>query len=57
MIKVIKQGDMPPKKFTCPACGCEFEAGREDYSVDEIGLGYYKYSCQCPCCKSEVTIF
>lgn len=46
------------RRFTCPACGCVFEADEEDYSL----CGYAEWDthhaaakCDCPCCGEIVS--
>ena len=38
-MKILKHGDLKPRKFTCRTCGCEFVANRDEYG---------SYSIYCP---------
>lgn len=47
-MKILKPGKVEMKRFVCPACECEFEAGASDTSYS---LGYYVL---CPCCNNKL---
>lgn len=60
MIEIIEQGDLNRLKgtlrFACKACGCLFNADREDYTWEyspREDCGWW--SIKCPCCKQYVT--
>lgn len=57
-MKILKHGDLKPRKFTCSKCHCEFVAdmteyySREyDYPLGDRGIHYHV---TCPDCKREV---
>ena len=59
-MKIIKQGDLSRlkeiKRFTCKACGCEFEADNTEYRRDydqRENCGWY--TIKCPTCDGWVT--
>lgn len=53
-MKILKEGDLKLlqkiKKFTCPYCGCIFEASKDEY---KNGMQYNEeyYYCKCPFCN------
>lgn len=56
-MQIIQQGNMEKlkqtKRFTCGACGCIFEADKDEYTVAEYWAAMYdniSASCKCPCC-------
>ncbi len=59
-MKIIKAGNInkvnKTRQFTCPECGCIFEADKDEYvfSMDVYGQpdGYYV---TCPYCNSHYT--
>ena len=59
-IKIIKQGDLNLLKrtlrFECKACGCVFDADKEDY-VFQFSQRENEnwYETKCPCCGKTVT--
>ena len=59
-MRVIKYGDTNRlrgiRRFTCEACGCEFEADKTEYKHDfdqREDCGWY--SIRCPTCNQWVT--
>lgn len=72
-MKILKKGkDMTVSKhtetFTCPVCGCEFEASEDEYWIEEsswiasastICANTYSYTteekmhCNCPQCHAK----
>lgn len=66
-MEILKRGDpdrvnkaLQIKLFKCNDCGCEFVADKSEYKYEgweELPFGgefVDKFSCACPCCKSEV---
>ena len=62
-MRIIKHGDVPKAKATCPVCGCEFEFEPRD--VDECsfslsstyshnGAETKRYSVRCPDCGTSI---
>lgn len=58
-MKIIKEGTLEPREFTCQHCGCVFEANNKEYQYrkeclypDTIDI----YYCDCPQCNYEVEI-
>lgn len=43
-MKILKHGDLKPRKFTCPKCGCELVANMMEYTRIHVEDGY------CICC-------
>lgn len=59
-IKIIQNGDLNRLyrtiEFTCNACGCVFEADKEDYTYQYSQREDYGwYEIKCPCCDKWVT--
>ena len=57
-MKILKHGDLQPRKFTCTRCGCEFVADMTEYYSKEydypLGDRGIHYHVTCPDCKREV---
>ena len=56
MIKIIKEGRIPPKTKTiyiidCPKCKCKFECELSDLTIEKPNG---KRTINCPCCKKEI---
>lgn len=47
-MKIIKHGNMMPRRFTCRFCGCIFVADRSEYSTAASGDNFYV---NCPDCN------
>ena len=47
-MKILKHGDLKPRKFTCHECDCEFVANIKEYKI--IDRWIYTY---CPECDSK----
>lgn len=43
-MKILKNGDLQPRKFTCTNCGCEFVADMMEYTLAHVEELY------CICC-------
>lgn len=43
-MKILKNGDLQPRKFKCPKCGCEFIANMMEYTLTHVEVNY------CICC-------
>ena len=51
MKKILKHGNVQPRKFICSRCGCVFIADLTEYDVSlAITHGNCKYSAWCPDC-------
>lgn len=52
-MKILKEGNLEKAKkpaiFTCFDCGCQFEANKDEYRLEEGQRDYYPL-CDCPCC-------
>jgi RNase P subunit RPR2 len=52
-MKIIKHGDLKRldtvRRFTCSACGCVWDANKNEYRV-EFGLNESVTVCECPTC-------
>ena len=48
-MKIIKHGDLKPRKFICRYCGCEFVANAREYNTSEHWIFMY-----CPDCDTQV---
>ena len=49
-MKILKHGDLQPRKFTCPECGCIFVANRTEYEVRNS----ITYLTVCPDCNYDL---
>ncbi len=47
-MKILKHGNLKPRKFTCGYCGCEFVANAKEYDVFESLI-----SMRCPDCDTK----
>lgn len=63
-MKIIQQGKMEKlmqtKRFTCGACGCIFEAGKEEYKAADYWAAVHdniSASCKCPCCGNTAYVY
>ena len=50
-MKILKHGDLQPRKFTCTSCGCEFVADKSEYGYEAYT---HNYSVYCPDCRSLI---
>lgn len=50
-MRVIKHGDMKPRKFTCLNCGCEFIANTTEYCAIQVDGKIMFWTCECPECS------
>lgn len=53
-MKILKHGDLKPRKFICSVCGCEFVANRNEYGIDKTYAILPRYIVTCPCCKQRM---
>ena len=57
-MKILKHGDLQPRKFACTKCHCEFVADMTEYYAREydypLGDRGINYHATCPDCKREV---
>lgn len=49
-MKIIKHGNMKPRKFTCLNCGCEFVANTTEYWTVECDDSILFWKSDCPEC-------
>lgn len=49
-MRILKHGDLKPRKFICPNCGCVFVADRTEYQKNSGG-GVIKCGTTCPDCE------
>ena len=54
-MKIIKEGDLQPRKFTCTTCGCVFIANRDEYQA--VWLSPSQISIKCPHCNQDLIYF
>ena len=56
-MKILKHGDLQPRKFKCSNCGCEFVADKREYDV-QVYCTYEgnleSYYVDCPDCMYRV---
>lgn len=56
-MKILKHGDLQPRKFTCTKCGCEFVADMTEYNKTTytycIG-NYEEFEIYCPICEHRI---
>jgi len=51
-MKILKHGNMKPRKFTCLNCGCEFVADTTEYNMTTAQGIVLWYRTECPeCCN------
>lgn len=54
-MKILKHGNLKPRKFTCWNCGCEFVANTTEYCITMAsGIPLWR-SADCPECGAETT--
>ena len=57
-MKILKHGDLQPRKFTCTKCGCEFVADMTEYGkcsdIHPVYGPYTAYHIYCPECRHEI---
>lgn len=52
-MKILKHGNLKPRKFICKDCGCEFVANISEYSsYPNSATGFWLYS-DCPECEAR----
>lgn len=56
MKKIIKHGNLKPRKFTCKNCDCEFVADVMDYCAYECNGTPMWWFTDCPDCCSRTDI-
>ena len=55
-MKIIKRGNLVPRKFTCAICGCEFVADVNEYYAETAGNTLLYFIANCPECRSDTNI-
>lgn len=53
-MRILKHGDLKPRKFVCRFCGCEFVAEIGEYKITNPAENYFWYSVYCPECDSYI---
>ena len=56
-MKILKHGDLKPRKFICKTCGCEFVAEMGEYEIDRDIFQPNKevtYDIACPDCAKII---
>lgn len=54
-MKILKHGNLNPRKFVCHICGCEFVADGNEYdTVSQFNQIVY-HIVQCPYCRCDTT--
>ena len=54
-MKILKHGDLKPRKFTCSKCGCEFVADMTEYNEATYTDSWVEFEICCPMCKYWAT--
>lgn len=49
-MKILKYGNLPPRKFVCNKCGCEFVMDMNEYSIIMSKDTILWHEADCPCC-------
>ena len=57
-MKILKHGDMKPRKFTCTNCYCEFVADQSEYGTYRYSQGTspIRYLVACPDCNYDLDV-
>ena len=57
-MKILKHGDMKPRKFRCTNCHCEFVADQSEYGTCRYAYGSspIKYLVTCPDCNYDMEV-
>ena len=55
-MKILKHGDLKPRKFICERCKCEFVADKSEYSEDNIYTTHPTLTTTCPCCNHKIVV-
>ena len=57
-MKILKHGDMQPRKFTCTQCKCIFIADKSEYEkrVNCDSLSIIEYCIDCPDCGYSLLV-
>ena len=57
-MKILKHGEMYPRKFTCTRCHCEFVADQSEYGThrNEHPYGGTLYYVTCPDCYHDMRV-
>lgn len=57
-MKIIKEGVLRPRHFTCHICGCEFIADPDEYTVTAVCVNAIDtirfFDAECPMCRMMV---
>ena len=54
-MKILKHGNLRPRKFTCWHCDCEFVADVSEYRTTIVNGSALWHSAFCPECDAETT--
>lgn len=55
-MRIMEEGILKPRYFTCRVCGCEFIAEPGEYTIaitDEAAIAYYYMCCPKCCCNTN----
>lgn len=54
-MRIVKHGNLKPRLFICPECGCEFIAEVDEYNVVRCHSDTIWYDATCPecCCRTN----
>ena len=57
-MKILKHGDLKPRKFTCANCHCEFVADQSEYGTCKYSQGYspIRFIVTCPDCHYDLDV-
>ena len=57
-MKILKHGDMKPRKFRCTNCHCEFVADQSEYGTCRYAYGTspIRYLVACPDCNYDLDV-
>ena len=55
-MKILKHGDLKPRKFICKDCGCEFVADAREYGSYGSNRVIICWYADCPECDARTTV-
>ena len=57
-MKILKHGDLQPRKFTCTQCKCVFVADKSEYGIgrDRHPYSFIQYLIACPECHYDLIV-
>ena len=54
-MRILKHGNLKPRKFICQSCGCEFIAEAHEYSTTMANGIILWHTADCPDCANSTT--